>query len=281
MRPGQQPRLLGGGQRLLESVDGLIRVAGQDGRPGQDEVGAGALGRRFQGIGMDRQHLPRHGAGRSHVSGREPRLGQVQARQFARPAAPQHLAVGLLVELSLPGAMHLLVRVHAVHHLADGVAQTGRIFFKLDQLLEEVLREHKSLGHVVAHCGPADDVHLLLVNLSLMLITRQLRPVRARGNLVRRNPGVHGPRLDRFDEALDGQRHGVGAVTVLHRSFPHLLQYRLHPVYGIGPRINQRLDHIVQVGMAHVVHANLPVYRRNHHYVVGPIDAGIHRVRRE
>ena len=100
--------------------------------------------------------------------------------------------------------MCLLVHVHAVNHLADGVAQAGRILFKLNQLLKEILREHKSLSHVVAHRCPSDGVHLLLVNLPFMLITRIVRPQHARGYLVYRNPGLHGPRLDRLNEALDG-----------------------------------------------------------------------------
>jgi hypothetical protein len=105
-------------------------------------------------VGLLRQRLPRHGAGRGHVpaaSRASARSSPVSLRGLLRPARP----VGLLVELDLPRAMHLLVHIHAVDHLADGVFQAGRIFLKLDHLLIEVLRQHKSLRHVVMHRGHA------------------------------------------------------------------------------------------------------------------------------
>ena len=147
--------------------------------------------------------------------------------KLARLAALQHLGVRFLVELDLARAVHLLVHVHAVDHFADGVFQAGRILFKLDHLLIEVLRQHKSLPHVVLHRGHAHRFLLLLDKLPLVLVARQLRAVHARGNLVLGNPGVHGPRLDGLDQALDGQRHGIGAVAELQRRLANLLQDRL------------------------------------------------------
>ena len=58
------------------------------------------------------------------------------------------------------------------------VLQTGRIFLKQDQLLIEILRQHESLRHIVAHGCQSHCVHLLLVDLPLMLITGQVRPLR-------------------------------------------------------------------------------------------------------
>ena len=128
--------------------------------------------------------------------------------KHARLAALQHVAIGLLVELRLPRTMNLLLNIHAVDHLADGVAQAGCILFKLDQLIEEVLRQHKSLRHVVLHGGSANRFLLLLaVSLALALVARQFGTFHARGNLVVRNSRVHRSRFDRLDQALDHQRH--------------------------------------------------------------------------
>ena len=76
----------------------------------------------------------RHGAGRGEISLRQLGFSQIEPTEHARLAPLQHVAIGLLVKLCLPRTMHLLFNVHAVDHLADGVAQAGRIFFKLDQL---------------------------------------------------------------------------------------------------------------------------------------------------
>ena len=219
--------------------------------------------------------------GRGHVSAGQPRLGQIQARQLARLALHQHVLIRFLVEFNVAGAMHLLVHIHAVDHFADGVGQAGRVFFKLNQLLIKILRENESLGHVVVHRGQAYGIDLLLVDLPLMLVARQVGAVDAGGNLVHGNAGVHGPRLDGLDQALDGQRHGVVAIAELDRSFANLLQNRLGAVDGVGARIEQRLDHVMQVGVAHIAHANLAVDGRNHHDVIGAVDAGIDGARRE
>ena len=82
MRPGEQARVLAGGQSPLESVDGLTRMSRENGRPGQNKVGAGVLGDCIQGIrgvGMRGKRVAGHGAGRGHVAGREARLGQIQS----------------------------------------------------------------------------------------------------------------------------------------------------------------------------------------------------------
>ena len=71
------------------------------------------------------EHLLRHGAGRGHVSGGQPRLSQIEPGELARFAALQDFFVGLFVEDGLPGAVHLLIHVHAVHHLADVVFEAG------------------------------------------------------------------------------------------------------------------------------------------------------------
>ena len=110
---------------------------------------------RFEGVGLLGERLSRHGAGRGHIAGCQPGLGQIQAGELARLAALQHVPVGLLVELDLARAVHLLIHIHAVHHFADGVAQAGRILLELDHLLVKVLREHESLRHVVVHGGHA------------------------------------------------------------------------------------------------------------------------------
>ena len=49
--------------------------------------------------------------------------------------------------------MYLLVYIHAIDHLADGVLQAGWILLKLEHLLIEVLGEYESLRHGVAHGG--------------------------------------------------------------------------------------------------------------------------------
>ena len=179
VRPGNQSRILAGGQRLLEIVDGLIGMAGKDGGPGQDEIGAGAIGDGFHRIGSIRRirvhgkGLASHGAGRGHITRGKPRLGQVKTGQFMRLAAREHFAVAFLVKIKIASAMHLLVHVHAVDHLADGVFQAGGILFKLDHLLIKILSQHEALRHVVADSSPLDGIHLLLVNLALMLVARQ------------------------------------------------------------------------------------------------------------
>ena len=102
-----------------------------------------------------------HGAGCGEITLRQLSLSQIQSSQHPRLAPLQHVAIGLLVKLRLPRAMHLLFNIHAIDHLADGVAQADWIFFELDQLLEEILSQHKPLRHVVMHCGYAYRFHLL------------------------------------------------------------------------------------------------------------------------
>ena len=177
--------------------------------------------------------------------------------------------------------MYLLLYIHAVDHLAHGVLQADRILFKLEHLLIKVLGENESLRHIVAHGGNADGVHLLLVGLTLALIARKIRAVDIGWNLVHGNAGIHNARLDSLDEALHGQGHGVRAVAELHRSIPHLLEDGLRAAQGVAPEVQQRLDHVVQVSVPHIAHADRSIYRRNHHYIVGSIDAGVDGARRE
>jgi len=85
-----------------------------------------------------RQGLASHGAGRGHIARGKARLGQIKAGQFMRLAAREHFVVAFLVEVKIASAMHLLVHVHAVNHLADGVFEAGGVLLELEQLLIEV-----------------------------------------------------------------------------------------------------------------------------------------------
>ena len=179
------------------------------------------------------------------------------------------------------GLMRLRFHVHAIDHLADCVGQAGRILLKHDQLLIEVLGENESLGHVVIHGGDADGVDLLLVELAFMLIARHLGTVGVGRNLVLGNACVHGAGLDGLDEAFDGERHGVGAEAELHRRIADFLENRLGPVQGLFPRIDERLDDVMQVSVAHAGHGDGSVHGRYHHHIIGAVDAGVDHARRE
>ena len=139
VRPGEQPLIFAGGEgllklrnRLVDSFLGIVfRFAGMPVMQidaGQDEVGASGVGRGRDGVGLLREHLLRHGAGRAYISGGQPRLSQIEPGELARLAALQHVFVGFFVELGLARAVHLLIHVHAVHHFADGVFQAGWFF---------------------------------------------------------------------------------------------------------------------------------------------------------
>src|SRR5208283_4125711 len=52
-------------------------------------------------------------------------------------------------------------------------------------------------------------------------------------------------------------------------------------VNGAGARVEQRIDHVVEVSVAQVVQAQGPIHRGNHHHVIGAVDAGVHHARRQ
>jgi hypothetical protein len=154
VRPGEQARVLAGGQRLLESLDGLIGMAGEDGRPGQDEVGAGAVGYRsryrknriasasaWRAMALAVATSPPPGA---------PRPGQ--SGQLARLAAPSTSPSASLSK-SICGRDAPAGPRPCCRPSRRWCPQAGGVLLKLDQLLIEVLREHESLRHVVAHGG--------------------------------------------------------------------------------------------------------------------------------
>ena len=131
------------------------------------------------------------------------------------------------------------------------------------------------------HKGHADGFLLPFNDLLLLLIARQLRAFHTGGNLVGWNAGVHGSRFNRLDHALHRQRHRVGAVAELEGRLANLLQDGLGAVDGVGARIEERFDDVMQIGVAHIAHANLAVDRGHNHHVVGAVDARIDGARRE
>ena len=114
-----------------------------------------------------------------------------------------------------------------------------------------------------------------------MLIARHRRPVGVGRDSVDGNAGVHGARLDGLDEALDGQGHGVGAKAKLKRSVADLLEDGLRAVDRVGPDVEQRLDHVMEVRVTHIVQGDGSVLRRNHHHIVGAVDACVDHARRK
>ena len=96
------------------------------------------------------------------------------------------------------------------------------------------------------------------------------------------NARVHGASLNRADHALDRQRLDVVLELKIQRSVLHRFQDRHHPlVHRVLARVQQRLDLVVQIGVPHQVHRNLPVLRRGHHHVIQPVDARVRLLRRQ
>ena len=85
--------------RLLEAVDGLVRVAGHHGDAGKDEIGASSVGHRLDAAALVCQRLTRQRGGAVRVAGLELELGQVKALQFVRRGPNQHILIGLGVKL--------------------------------------------------------------------------------------------------------------------------------------------------------------------------------------
>ena len=225
---------------------------------------------------MNRERLAGHRSGRRYISSGKLGLSKIQTGKDAGLSPLQHVRIGLLVKLDFAGTMNLLRYIHAVDDLADGVAKTRGIFFKLEELFVEILRNNEPLRHIVMHCGNSDCVDLLLVSLALALVARQIGTLNSRRNLVNGNPGVHGSGLDCLDEAFHGQGNGICAEAELKRGVVDFFQDGLHPVDRIRTGEQQWFNDIVKINMTNVVHSNLPVHRRNYDHIVGSIDPGVH-----
>ncbi len=92
-------------------------------------MSASRIGRRLDGVGLFSEHLLRNCGGRGNIAAGQLCLGHVESSQRAGLAVLQDIFIALFVELSLARAVYLVFDVHAVHHLADGIFQAGRIFF--------------------------------------------------------------------------------------------------------------------------------------------------------
>src|SRR5262249_53216544 len=70
-------------------------------------------------------------------------------------------------------------------------------------------------------------------------------------------------------------------VPELERSFTDLFQNWLHAIDGVGARIEERFDYVVQISVTHILHGDRAVNGRNDHHVVCAIDTGIRKLWRE
>ena len=95
---------------------------------------------------------------------------------------------------------------------------------------------------------------------------------------------VHGVDLDGLDEALGQQGGDVGLVGEVERSVLHGLQQRDEALHGRAAGVDQRLDLVVEIGVADLVHvdgAERLACGRDDDDVVAAVDARVGRRWRE
>ena len=177
--------------------------------------------------------------------------------------------------------VELALHVHPIDHFANAFLEALRLLLEDREARVEIRSEHVALRDR-AFDGRAPD-RLRLFNGCIVLAHRglEIAAAHAVGDLINGNPGIHGARFDRANHALDCQSHDIGAIRVVDRRIANDLEKRLKPIERCGLVIEQRLDHIVKIGMAHFIHADDGIDGRYHHDIVGSVDPGIGLLRIE
>ena len=142
--------------------------------------------------------------------------------------------------------------------------------FKRPELVVVILRQHIPLRHIGVDNFLPRRRDRLQIGVALLRLLLHVREPGVRRGLCLHNPRIESPRLDRADQALDHQRHNVAPEGIVQRRVAHRLQQRQHPVHRRRPRIYQRLDLVMQIGMPHLLHIDHALHRRGDNNIVRP-----------